>query len=156
ALRGKAGTALFEVLQNRRRPWHLEAEHDGGQRPEVVRVEVEVGLHDVAVEGHVECLVLGDSPEGRAERRILALASSRGARRKGEVRGLWTCRLPHPYEGSGEGVSPARRDHCLPGLRPRVVIPAPADQQVALEQRRVLVLLRGPEADEFLDRTGAG
>src|SRR5438093_4404580 len=68
---GQIGPALLEVVQNGRRPWHLEANHDRGQRPEIVRILVEVGLHDVAVEGHVERLVLGDAPHRRPERRLL-------------------------------------------------------------------------------------
>src|SRR5436309_718472 len=47
---GQIGPALLEVVQDGRRPWHLEANHDCGQGSEIVRILVEVGLHDVTVE----------------------------------------------------------------------------------------------------------
>ena len=50
---------------------------------------------------------------------------------------------------------PAGGDHRLARTGPRLVIPASGEQQVALKERRVLVLFRGPHTHELLDRAGA-
>src|SRR5262249_3984752 len=56
--RRQEGATLLEVLQNRSRPGHLEAQHHRRQRSEITWFKVEVGLYDVPVEGHVQRLAL--------------------------------------------------------------------------------------------------
>src|SRR5207245_9343322 len=60
-----------------------------------------------------------------------------------------------PSERSRNRMLPAGPDHHLSSLRARPVISASGEQQVALEQGRMLILLRGPDAYELLDRARA-
>ena len=87
-----------------------------------------MSLHDVAIEGHVKGLVLGDPAQRRSQRRLLFAARTSRAEVEGPGRGLLDGRVDHPFEWSGQGVAPAGRDHRLSRTRPGTVIPAVREQ----------------------------
>src|SRR5262249_22220625 len=70
---------LREVFGERRRPGHLETEHDGCQRLDIARVEIEMGLYDVAIERHVQGLILCDPAQRLRESWIILLTHPRAA-----------------------------------------------------------------------------
>src|SRR5262249_3125136 len=86
---------------------------------------------------------------------MLVLAGSSCAQVEGARRGLLDGGVDHALERAGELVVPAGRDHRLARTCPRGVIPGVRQQEIALEERRVLILFRRPDPYELPDRIRA-
>src|SRR5262249_12824594 len=150
AMRSDVRLPLHEVSGERRRPRHLETGHDNYQRLDIAWVEIEVGVYDVAIERHVQGLVLRDPTQRVRESRVVLLSRPRGAEVEGACHRLLDGGVDHPLEWTAQLVGPPG---CHDGLSRAgaccgVTVFA---QQVSFEERRVLILFRRPQADEFLD-----